>query len=1220
MASSKKSSLFGLQDWKKFYEPYSSADLQSYDYESLRKNFIDYLKRNYPETFNDYVESSEFVALLDVMAYMGQSMAFRSDLNARENFIDTAQRRDSVIKLANLVGYTPKRNTSGQGLVKISAVSTTEAVTDFNGINLSGQSILWNDAANRNWQEQFNAVINAALINSQRIGKPGNSNNILDVKTDEYTINLTSNTIPTIKFQANVSGSSMNFELVSVTSLNQEYLYELPPAPSSQFNILYRNDKLGYGSQNTGFFAYFKQGSLETFDFSFTEKIENNQQAVNIQGINDDDTWLYKLDSSNTPTELWTQVQNVYIASDNKQSTSVKTIYSVLSRANDEITISFSDGIFGTIPVGSFRTYVRTSNARQYTINPSDMSGKTAQLQYVSRSGKTETLTFTFSLQSPCSTALNRETLANIKERAPSRYYTQNRMVNGEDYTNFPFTLYNSIIKSKAVNRSSIGVSRNLDLLDPTGKYSSTNVFADDGALTFDNSPLITSFSTASSSYATEFLSSTLPSILGDSPAIQYYQTYYSKKKAPTGSDSWRWNLTSISGRQVTGYFYTDIAGGQSPFPLGPYSTTNAKYITKGALIKFEPVDSTMYFDTNNRLTSQDTGIRSIWVGVDNVVGDGFNYGAGNLSTGTGPVTLNMYVPGNPLGATTAQVQISEVGIIAQFDNTLSSTIIASALAKIKVQQDFALQFDDTKLASSERWSVIDIPVTDPSASTYYTDHLVKFEHLSAKGVYQVTIRNVNYKFSSVKAVRFLFDGVEKVYDPKTGQVLTDKVSILSKYDKSMPITHQYGLNIIGQPVQNDGFSDDFQVTVSPINSNTGYSSNPIFFDEIVGGSTIDPSRAVFFNVLTDSDNLDTIELLPTDTDIVYNKSLISLASINDIIYEQPVGTIFYCTRALTIELSAVPQLRSSTAYKVTAISPIEHKLTNGDSVTIVDAGLITETNKYPYNGTYTVTVVDDFTFTYEVTSTVQLIAVKDAHVANRFYQSYQEPGSVPAVYLFEDVTKQYKVEPGRNGINFQYRHNTGQSNRIDPATTNIVDLFLVTQDYYTNYTNWLSDTTGRVAKPAKPTVNDLQQSYGELSGYKMISDNIVLNSVDFKPLFGTKAATNLQATIKVVKNSTTTASDSQIRSSVLSAMNTYFSLDNWSFGDTFYFSELTSYLHVQLGGLISSVILVPNDPTKKFGDMYEVRSGPNEIFVNGASASDISIIASLTDNSMGKC
>jgi hypothetical protein len=50
---------------------------------------------------------------------MGQGLAFRNDLNTRENFIDTAERRDSVIKLANLVSYNPKRNIAGQGFIKV---------------------------------------------------------------------------------------------------------------------------------------------------------------------------------------------------------------------------------------------------------------------------------------------------------------------------------------------------------------------------------------------------------------------------------------------------------------------------------------------------------------------------------------------------------------------------------------------------------------------------------------------------------------------------------------------------------------------------------------------------------------------------------------------------------------------------------------------------------------------------------------------------------------------------------------------------------------------------------------------------------------------------------------------------------------------------------------------------------------------------------------------
>ena len=133
--SSRQSAIFGVQNWQQIYQTFREADFKSYDYETLRKSFIDYLRTYYPETFNDYIESSEFIALLDIIAFMGQGLAFRNDLNTRENFIDTAERRDSVIKLANLVSYNPKRNIAGQGYLKVTNISTTENITDVNGIN-----------------------------------------------------------------------------------------------------------------------------------------------------------------------------------------------------------------------------------------------------------------------------------------------------------------------------------------------------------------------------------------------------------------------------------------------------------------------------------------------------------------------------------------------------------------------------------------------------------------------------------------------------------------------------------------------------------------------------------------------------------------------------------------------------------------------------------------------------------------------------------------------------------------------------------------------------------------------------------------------------------------------------------------------------------------------------------------------------------------------------
>jgi hypothetical protein len=258
--------------------------------------------------------------------------------------------------------------------------------------------------------------------------------------------------------------------------------------------------------------------------------------------------------------------------------------------------------------------------------------------------------------------------------------------------------------------------------------------------------------------------------------------------------------------------------------------------------------------------------------------------------------------------------------------------------------------------------------------------------------------------------------------------------------------------------------------------------------------------------------------------------------------------------------------------------------------------------------------------FTYLIDSnTATTPATGTGHLYNRFYRSSIVAGTTPVVYQLSDVTNEYDVATGRNTLSFQYRHNSGDTSRIDPSTTNIIDLYLVTQAYYTNYINWLNDTTGQVPEPVRPTINELQQSYGDLNSYKMISDSVVLNSVVFKPLFGSKAPANLQGTIKVIKSLSTTASDSQIRSAVLAAMNTYFSIDNWDFGDTLFFSELTAYLHVQLGSLISSVILVPANPAAKFGALYEIRSAPNEVFVNGATVSDITVISALTAANMNR-
>ncbi len=312
--TTRQTAIFGVEDWKRIYQTYREADFQSYDFETLRKSFVDSLRLYYPETFNDYIESSEFIAMLDVMAFMGQALAFRTDLNTRENYLDTAERRDSVVRLANLVSYTPKRNICASGYLKVFSVQTTENVTDFNGIDLANVTVNWADPTNFNWQEQFTAIINAALVDSQRVGRPGNRTTILGVDTNEYTVNLVPGFLPVIPYSATVDGINMPFEAVNASTIGKDYVYEPSPQPNGEFNILYRNDQLGFSSANTGYFFLFKQGTLQNQDFNLADRVSNRAVNINIEGVNNDDRWLYQLDNVGSIASEWQFVESVYAA------------------------------------------------------------------------------------------------------------------------------------------------------------------------------------------------------------------------------------------------------------------------------------------------------------------------------------------------------------------------------------------------------------------------------------------------------------------------------------------------------------------------------------------------------------------------------------------------------------------------------------------------------------------------------------------------------------------------------------------------------------------------------------------------------------------------------------------------------------------------------------------------------------------------------------------
>ena len=198
------------------------------------------------------------------------------------------------------------------------------------------------------------------------------------------------------------------------------------------------------------------------------------------------------------------------------------------------------------------------------------------------------------------------------------------------------------------------------------------------------------------------------------------------------------------------------------------------------------------------------------------------------------------------------------------------------------------------------------------------------------------------------------------------------------------------------------------------------------------------------------------------------------------------------------------------------------------------------------------------------------------------------------------ELQSTYSAHIGRAGLKFQYIHNANVDRRIDPSASNIMDVYILTRSYDTSFRNYLAGAA--IAEPEAPNSDSLRISFGsKLSQIKTISDEIIYHPVQYKVLFGSMADPKLQAKFKVVKNPNKLINDNDLKVRIINAINEFFDVNNWDFGDRFYVSELTTYVINTVAPDISNMVLVPRQPTQSFGSLFEIQSRVDEIFVSGA-------------------
>lgn len=1026
----RQAKLFAAEDYTTVYESYIQADLKSYDYDTIRTSMVEYIRTNYPENYNDWVESSEFVALLDLIAQFGHNLAFRVDLNSRNNFLSTAQKKESVLKLAEFLGYQPKRNLPAFGMMKITSVKTNEAVIGSDGTSLGGKEIRFENTSAIDNLENFIAVINSVFNKSNPYGSPSKQSIIDGVVTDFYALNNTGDQVY-YGFNGNVQGTQARFNAVGVT-LDDKHVVETAPNPNGSFNIVYKNDNLGITSNNTGFFVGVKQGSLQFKDFQIDDPINSQSLDITASNVNETDVWVQTIDSNGEVIKQWTKVDRNVIY--NTVPNGVRDIFSVKTRSGNQISVRFADQAFGNVPSGIIRVWYRTSADETYVLRPDDLSNKKISVTYTGTDGNTYNAVFELQLKENIVNASRSETISEIKESAPRAFASQNRMITADDYNSLLATQSTAIKKIKSINRTHSGHSRYLDIKDPTGAYSNLQLYTTDGVLTREN---ITKENTSATRTPSSVFNNFIQPILQDDELINlYYDLHRTKFNRIKNNYSKTITWQAADGVEGTSGYFTSGTGNDIT-RCGASSSEYSKYIRDGALVKLT--------NGNNVYWTKISDVYNAGLGNDDASGAA----TGLKGNGDGAVVIDTNVPSN-----------SEVEIIyPAFNRKFTAQERFAIIAYLTNRVDFSLRYDWKNGA----WEINptptgkDVPFDSDLFFNQNNDWMIRvdFDSLVNYGKYNITHRVVRFVLES-QNIEFSNISNQEMLDVETKKPKRDQVEVYDLANDKTGNFYVYGHVFDGQTGSDRG--------------TTG-------------------SKAGVYNP---------------------NKIAITLKDKNN---------------------DARPD--------------------NPDGVWSL--------------------------------------------LGDNRVQNPDEENSVPAD--LKDLRLEWTHVPSSREI-------------IDPSFSNIIDTFVLTTTYDSKFRNWLRNNDRTLeSQPLPPTMNDLNNSFGQFDDKKGMSDTIIYRPVKYKVLFGTEAEVDLQSRFRAVKMPNTNLTDNEIKSKLVDTIEEYFNIENWDFGETFFFTELAAFVHQRLSGIISSFVIIPMDSESKFGDLFQITPHTDEVFIPDVSISDIDIV-----------
>jgi len=107
------------------------------DFNTIRDSLIQYSKTYFPNTFNDFTDTSTGMLFMEMAAYVGDVLSFYLDNQIQETFIQKARQTTNLFSLAYSLGYVPKVTTVATSAISFyqqvpAILSGSVYVPDFN--------------------------------------------------------------------------------------------------------------------------------------------------------------------------------------------------------------------------------------------------------------------------------------------------------------------------------------------------------------------------------------------------------------------------------------------------------------------------------------------------------------------------------------------------------------------------------------------------------------------------------------------------------------------------------------------------------------------------------------------------------------------------------------------------------------------------------------------------------------------------------------------------------------------------------------------------------------------------------------------------------------------------------------------------------------------------------------------------------------------------------